>query len=406
SLPWSGQFAADTSVTLEAVPDSSWQFDNWSGDVSWTGSTLIVTMDASKSITANFSQIQYTLGLTGTGSGSVRVDGILRSLPWSGQFIVGSSVTLEAVPDAGWQFDNWSGDVSWSGSTLIVTMDASKSLTANFTEVATYTLSLGGTGSGSARVDGTLRSLPWSGQFAADTSVTLEAVPDAGWQFDNWSGDVSWSGSTLVVTMDASKSITANFTEAPTYTLSLGKTGSGSVTVDGTPRALPWSGPFTPGAMVILEAVPDPGCEFEGWSGDASWSGSTLVVTMDANKSITANFSEGAGLTLTVSQTGAGSVEVDGTTVSVPWSGQFDPGSTVTVEALPEVGWEFAGWSGDASGSSNPLTVMMDADKSITANFSDVVYTLSLDGTGSGSVVVEGVPHSLPWSGEFASGSS
>ena len=47
----------------------------------------------------------------------------------------------------------------------------------------------------------------------------------------------------------------------------------------------------------------------------------------------------------------------------------YNQNSNVTLTATPNEGYVFSGWSGDASGITNPLTVTMDADKNITANF-------------------------------------
>ncbi|NOS70349.1 MAG: hypothetical protein HOP33_10505 [Verrucomicrobia bacterium] len=43
--------------------------------------------------------------------------------------------------------------------------------------------------------------------------------------------------------------------------------------------------------------------------------------------------------------------------------------SIVTLTATPNAGWAFMGWSDDASGTSNPLNVMMTTNNTITANF-------------------------------------
>jgi PKD repeat protein len=53
-----------------------------------------------------------------------------------------------------------------------------------------------------------------------------------------------------------------------------------------------------------------------------------------------------------------------------PASGIYDDGSEVTLEATPESGWSFVEWSGDTTGKTNPITITMDSDKSITARFS------------------------------------
>ncbi len=48
---------------------------------------------------------------------------------------------------------------------------------------------------------------------------------------------------------------------------------------------------------------------------------------------------------------------------------QYTSGSVVTLTATANAGYVFANWSGDASGSANPLTVTVNADLSLTANF-------------------------------------
>ena len=47
----------------------------------------------------------------------------------------------------------------------------------------------------------------------------------------------------------------------------------------------------------------------------------------------------------------------------------YHPGDLVTLTAVPAQGWTFAGWSGDVESSENPVTILMDSDKSVTATF-------------------------------------
>ena len=47
----------------------------------------------------------------------------------------------------------------------------------------------------------------------------------------------------------------------------------------------------------------------------------------------------------------------------------YSEGSSVSAVAIPDEGYKFSGWSGDVSGNTNPVKVIMDRDKSITANF-------------------------------------
>jgi len=67
--------------------------------------------------------------------------------------------------------------------------------------------------------------------------------------------------------------------------------------------------------------------------------------------------------TLTISATAGG------TTTPAPATYYHDPGSRVTVRAVPNTNYRFIEWTGDASGSANPVTVTVDKDRSIRANF-------------------------------------
>jgi hypothetical protein len=53
-----------------------------------------------------------------------------------------------------------------------------------------------------------------------------------------------------------------------------------------------------------------------------------------------------------------------------PTPGPYPGGTIVTLTAIPGSGRTFTGWSGDAGGSTNPLALEMDSDKSVHASFS------------------------------------
>ncbi|WP_299159012.1 choice-of-anchor Q domain-containing protein [uncultured Tenacibaculum sp.] len=88
---------------------------------------------------------------------------------------------------------------------------------------------------------------------------------------------------------------------------------------------------------------------------------------------------------LTINKTGSGSVVPNGTST-------HNNGDVVTLIATPISGWNFAGWSGDASGTTNPLQVTMNADKNITATFNSAPQTLTINTVGSGSVTESPIP--------------
>jgi uncharacterized repeat protein (TIGR02543 family) len=65
--------------------------------------------------------------------------------------------------------------------------------------------------------------------------------------------------------------------------------------------------------------------------------------------------------TLSTSVSGSGSVS--------PSSGTYNEGTTVSITATPSSGYSFSYWSGDASGTSNPVTITMNSNKTVTAVF-------------------------------------
>ncbi|MGH7419123.1 MAG: InlB B-repeat-containing protein, partial [Candidatus Rokuibacteriota bacterium] len=60
---------------------------------------------------------------------------------------------------------------------------------------------------------------------------------------------------------------------------------------------------------------------------------------------------------------GSGTVRLD------PPGGTYDADTVVTLTAAPLAGHAFTGWSGDLTGTANPTTLRLDADKSVTATF-------------------------------------
>ncbi len=74
--------------------------------------------------------------------------------------------------------------------------------------------------------------------------------------------------------------------------------------------------------------------------------------------------SDAATFNLVTTTEGSGSVLLS------PAGGTYDDGTSVRVTAVPNSGWQFDGWSGDASGSGSPLTIVMNRNMSLRANFS------------------------------------
>jgi pectate lyase len=228
----------------------------------------------------------------------------------------------------------------------------------------TYTLSTASAPASSGTVTG-------SGTYNAGTVVTVTATPATGYTFTGWSGAVTGTSPSVSVTMDANKSVTANFqAQVNTYILSTAVSPASGGTVMG-------AGTYTAGTAVTLTATPATGYTFTGWSGAATGTSPSISVTMDANKSVTANFQAQVNtyiLSTAASPTSGGAVTGAGT---------YTAGTVVTLTATPATGYTFTGWSGAVTGTSPSVSVTMDANKSVTANFQAQVSTYILSAVAS-----------------------
>ncbi|HVP11312.1 MAG TPA: M6 family metalloprotease domain-containing protein [Phycisphaerae bacterium] len=136
--------------------------------------------------------------------------------------------------------------------------------------------------------------------------------------------------------------------------------GGGSVILD------PPGGYYVAGAPVTLVPQPSDGWLFSHWTGGVQGSDVPAYVTMAEGMTVTAVFEHGQR-NLVCSVVGAGWVK------QTPSAAAYAHGTQVLLEAQHGADWQFAGWTGNASGSDNSITVVMDRDRNITATFQRVV---------------------------------
>ena len=140
---------------------------------------------------------------------------------------------------------------------------------------------------------------------------------------------------------------------------------------------------YDSGTVVTLTPVPAEGYHFTGWSGALSGSDNPAEITMDGVKSVTAEFvaNQPNSYTLTVLAT-------YGTVEKTPDQMQYESGTEVGLKAIPNTGYIFINWSGDADGTSDETMVTMDEDKNVSAIFKLLTYTLTLN-AGTGGTISE-----------------
>ncbi len=389
------------SYTLLATPYSG------SGGTGTPGAALSISF----SVTDTAAPGPFTLSTAVFGSGTI------AKSPDQPTYPNGSTTTLTATPAAGFTFTGWSGSATGTTNPLPVTMNSNTNITAMFSapaaqQVVSYTLVSADTYADIQTLaagavlnlatlptrnlnirantnPATVGSVVFALSGAQTRSQTESVVPyalfsDNGGDYNPWTPPVgSYSLTTTPYAAaggggPAGTPLTLAFSvidqAAGPFTLTVTTSGSGSVAR--SPNAATYAG----GTSVTLTATPAAGFTFAGWSGAATGTTNPLAVAMTANRAITATFTAtSTTYTLTVTTSGSGSV------ARSPNAASYASGSTVTLTATPAAGFTFAGWSGAATGTTNPLVVVMTANKTITATFVPA-YTLTVTTSGSGTV--------------------
>jgi uncharacterized repeat protein (TIGR02543 family) len=155
---------------------------------------------------------QYYLSLHINGSGSA------HRTPGGNPYNQGTEVMLTAGSNSGWLFEGWSGDLTGTENPITIIMNSDKDVTANFTEITPgyCTLAVSITGQGGVTLD------PAGGTYLPGTMVKLKAIPDSGWGFYRWYGDLDVSENPTNIIMDSYKNVTAAFIDTSDNTKIVG----------------------------------------------------------------------------------------------------------------------------------------------------------------------------------------
>ncbi len=176
-------YSFNEEVALVATAKPGWIFAGWSGATTESAASITLMMSQNQSITATFTQEQYTLTRNSGGEGS----GLITVTPDRASYLFGEVVTIEAIADTGSLFDGWSGALSGTVPTQTLTITGDSTIVAAFTreEYQVSVTSLGGQGE---EIAGTVTISP-DGPYYFGSKVTLTAVPASGYEFDQWSSN-------------------------------------------------------------------------------------------------------------------------------------------------------------------------------------------------------------------------
>ncbi len=223
-------------------------------------------------------------------------------------------------------------------------------------------------------------SISPSGTFSrsAGSTVNLTAAASSGYEVASWyvNGLLAQSGGPTytIPNLQASTSVQVTFRLVTVLVL------TGDLLVNITPVAAVNAGAqwrFLPGGTYQTPNVPfqnlGPGQYQIGFKSIAGYNtppDQTITVVANQQTPVTGNYTAS-------STTYYLSINSDhGQVTRNPNRNTFSPGETVRLTASAAPGWHFDHWSGDASGSSSFVDVVMSSDKSVTANFAAGDYSV------------------------------
>ncbi|MEL7832725.1 InlB B-repeat-containing protein [Fodinibius sp. Rm-B-1B1-1] len=170
-----------------------------------------------------------------------------------------------------------------------------------------------------------------------------------------------------------------NNEETSTYNLDVTVTPSEGGSI--SPSA---SDSYEDGEQIELQADANDEYLFIGWTGDIESSDNPLSLTIDQDYSITANF-ELKNYKLVVNTEGEGTVNEK---IVEQQSKEYEHGTVVELTASPAKGYKFVEWTGDVTGSENPVQITVENPQEVTALFEKKSFGINVITDGSGAVVL------------------
>src|SRR5262245_15937507 len=153
----------------------------------------------------------------GTGAGSVisEPSGIICGSSCSGTFASGTAVTLTASAGTGSTFAGWSGGGCSGTGSCTVTLAASTTVKATFSQITWQTLTVSTSGKGNVKSApaGISCGTACSASYQTGTALALTATPAQNFAFTGWTGACQGTGP-CTVTLTSPTTVRATFANA------------------------------------------------------------------------------------------------------------------------------------------------------------------------------------------------
>ncbi|RLL87082.1 InlB B-repeat-containing protein [Mesotoga sp. BH458_6_3_2_1] len=355
-IPDKATYTHGEVVQLTANPADNWNFTGWSGDLAGSANPESITMNSDKTVTANFSIVQYTITASAGTGGTISPSGQVKVNHGSNQSFSISANTGYDIQDV--KVDGATEGAIGSYTFSNVTSD--HTIAATF-KIKTYTVSVSSNPAEGGSVNG-------GGTYNHGAQVSCQATANEGYRFVNWTegGVVVSDNSTYTFNITSNRNLVANFVRVYSVTFNVvdseGVLQGAEVSFNGEIKVTDVQGKavFT-GVVTGSKAYT---VSKEGYNNEAG------TVDVDSDESVDITMVKKT-YTLSVSTVGQGTVTKN------PDKATYTHGEVVQLTANPDSGWNFDSWSGDLTGSTNPVNIIMNENKTVTANFSEITYTVT-----------------------------
>ena len=302
--------------------------------------------------------------------------GTVTRVPDKTSYACNEQVQLTAAPATDWDFVGWSGAINSTNLVESITLTQTRDVVATFVNNKQYTLNVNVESQGNG-IGGTVTKSPDQGSYSYGTEVLLTATPAPGWSFVGWSGDYTGANPASTVPVTGNMNITATFKEdeytLDTLILADGFGEGGTITVD------PVQPTYLYGEAVTLTVSVNPGWSFVGWEGEGvSGTATTLPITMTQNVVAIAHLTQNQyDLNVAIVNNGVGD-DIQNAVLIDPEQPTYGYNQTITLTAVPELGWSFTGWSGDLTGTELTKSLTITEDNDITATFTQQQFAVNV----------------------------
>ncbi len=223
------------------------------------------------------------------------------------------------------------------------------------------------------------------GTYDSGITRTVTASANDGYTFSNWTenGNVVSSNASYTFTVNANRTLVANFTaNAPNqYIISVSANPTEGGLVGG-------GGTYDSGITRTVTASANVGYTFSNWTenGNVVSSNASYTFTVNANRTLVANFTANASNQYTIS---VSANPTEGGTVT--GSGTYNHGQTCNLTAMANCGYTFDHWT------KNGTTITGGASISFTVTESTSCVAYFQQQAGSHDYVDLGIPSGLLW---------